>query len=139
MDTQQKYIASKTIPGDTEFFREHAFTRWMSRDLLQAASDFCRNIGLYSIYSECSPDCLTRYLFWRMPQGALIEARSGRTEAQFREIDKVNIQRGLDLLSLHINESDIYSAVWISSSHLKTATAMLAIYGITTAQRPAEA
>ena len=78
---------------------------------------------------------LTRYILWRMPMGALTEIRSGRTEAQFREFDQINAARGWMLLSLHINESDLYSAVWLSANHYETAAAMLAVYGITPAQR----
>ena len=123
------------LAGDTERLRQHTFTRWMSRDLLQAATDFCGNLGLTAIYSECSPDHLGRYLFWRLPQDARTEIRSGRTQSQFKMLDRVNIERGWPLLSLHINENDTYSAVWISPGHYKTATAILAIYGITPAQR----
>src|SRR4051812_43809443 len=129
------YLPSQTLPGKTELLRQHSFTRWMSDDLLQAATDFCKNLGLVSIYSECSPDHLTRYLFWRAPQEARIEIRSGRTEDQFRVFDEANSARGWPLLSLHVNENDIYSAVWISPDHYETATAMLAFYGITPAQR----
>ena len=107
----------------------------MSRDLLQAATDFCRNIGLVPLYAECAPDLLTRYLFWRVPQGASIEVRSGRTEEQFKEFDDANMKTGRLLLALHINESDLYSAVWISAAHYAAALAVLAIYGITPAQR----
>lgn len=135
MKTPQNCIPSQTLSGDTELIRQHSFTRWMSRDLLQAATDFCRNLGLASIYSECSPDHLTRYLFWRAPKGAGYEIRSGRTESQFQEFDAANTARGWLLLSLHINESDLYSAVWIAPEHYPAATAMLAFYGVTPAQR----
>jgi hypothetical protein len=107
----------------------------MSRDLTQAAVDFCRNLGLIAIYCECSPDHLTRYVFWRPPQGAAFEVRSGRTKDKFEEFDRANQQRNMRLLSLHINESDTYSAVWISSDHLETAQAFLKAHGITAAER----
>ena len=107
----------------------------MSQDLLQAATDFCKNLGLISIYSECSPEHLTRYLFWRPPQGAYFEIRSGRTEDQFKVFDQANIAKGWPLLSLHINENDLHSAVWVSPDHYEIATAILAFYGITPAQR----
>ena len=60
-----------------------------------------------------------------LPQGAMIEVRSGRTKAQFEEFDRVNHERNLPLLSLHLNESEIYSAVWISRDHFETAKAVL--------------
>jgi hypothetical protein len=107
----------------------------MSRDLMQAAGDFCRNLGLVPVYSECSPDHLTRYLFWRLPQGALIEVRSGRIKEKFEEFDRVNREKNWRLLSLHVNESDVYSAVWITPDHFETASAFLMVHGITTAMK----
>jgi hypothetical protein len=107
----------------------------MSRDLMQAAGDFCRNLGLVPAYCEVSPDHLTRYLFWRGPQGALFEVRSGRAKEQFEEIDRANQARNLRLVSLHVNESDLYSAVWIAADHFETAKAFLAAHGITCAER----
>ncbi len=135
METPTTYDPSRTLSGDTERIRQHSFTCWMSRDLLQAATDFCKNIGLVSIYSECSPDGLTRYLFWKTPPGARVEIRSGRTQEQFKEFDQANIGRKWPLLSLHINECDLYSAVWISPEHYETACSILAFYGVTPAQR----
>ena len=88
-----------------------------------------------AIYAECSPDGLARYLFWRLPQEARIEIRSGSTEAQFRVFDQANVEKGWPLLSLHVSENDLYSAVWISPESFEAATAMLAFYGITPAQR----
>ena len=128
------YIPSKLLTGHAELLRQHSFTRWMSRDLMQAAIDFCRNLGLTPVYCECSPDHLTRYLFWKPPQGALGEVRSGRTRDKFEEIDASNRDRHWRLLSLHINESDVYSAVWISPDHFDTAKAFLAAHGITPAE-----
>jgi hypothetical protein len=55
---------------------------------------------------------------------------------KFQEFDRVNIERGWPLLSLHINERDIYSAVWISPSHYGAARDFLAVYGIEPAARP---
>jgi hypothetical protein len=135
MNTSPTYIPSKLLGGDVELLRQHSLTRWMSRDLMQAAADFCRNLGLLPAYCECSPDHLTRYLFWRLPQGAVIEVRSGRTKDKFEEFDRVNRDRNFRLLSLHINESDVYSGVWISSGHFETAKAFLATHGITAAER----
>jgi hypothetical protein len=129
------YTPSETLAGETERIREHSFTRWMSRELLQAAADFCKNIGLVPIYAECSGDESMRYLFWRPPPGALVEVRSGRAIEQFKRLDEANAEKGRTLLSLHVNERDMYSAVWVSSGHYDTATAMLAVYGITPAQR----
>lgn len=135
MKTSGTYIASKLLTGDVELLRQHTLTRWMSRDLTQAAGDFCRNLGLVPCYCECSPDHLTRYLFWRLPQGALVEVRSGRTKEVFEEFDRVNREKTWRLLSLHINESDVYSAVWISPDHYETAKAFLLALGITAAER----
>jgi len=135
MNTPISYIPSQILSGDAEHLRQHSFTRWMSPDLLQAATDFCKNLGLSAIYSECSPDQLTRYLFWRVPQGAGIEVRSGRSEDQFRKYDEANLTKGWQLLTLHINESEIYSAVWISPAHYEAAITTLAFYGITPARR----
>ena len=135
METPTTYTPSKLLTGEFELLRQHTFTRWLSRDLSQAAVDFCRNLGLVPAYSECSPDHLTRYLFWRPPTGALIEVRSGRTKDKFEEFDQVNRHKNWRLLSLHINHSDVYSAVWISSDHFETAKAYLAAMGITTAGR----
>ena len=129
------YVPSRVLSGETELLRQYSFTRWMSRDLLQAATDFCRHLGQVALYAEHSPDHLTRYLFWRPPQGAGFEVRSGRCEEQFCAIDQRNAERGWRLLSLHINESDVYSAVWISPDHYGTAVAVLAPYGVTPAQR----
>lgn len=135
MNTPVLYTPSKVLTGDVEIVRQQALTRWMSRDLMQAAGDFCRNLGLFPCYCECSPDHLTRYLFWKMPQGAMTEVRSGRTKDKFEEFDGVNRERAWKLLSLHINESDIYSAVWITPDHYETAKAFLLAHGITVAQR----
>jgi hypothetical protein len=135
MKTSPTFTPSKLLTGDVELLRQQSFTRWMSRDLMQAAGDFCRNLGLVPAYSECSPDHLTRYLFWRLPQGALIEVRSGRSKEEFEKFDSINRDRSLRLLSLHINESDVYSAVWISSNHFETAKGFLAEHGITPGER----
>jgi hypothetical protein len=131
------YIPSQTLLGDTELIRERSFTRWMSRDLLQAASDFCKNIGLSAIYCEVSPQGTTRYLFWQPPEGTRREVRSGRTLEQFMKLDEANILRGWPLLSLHVRENAVYSGVWISPDHYEEGTAVLAFYGITPAERQA--
>ena len=130
-----KHIASELLNGDAGRLRDRAFTRWMSGDLRQAATDFCGNIGLHAIYCECSPDSLTRYLFWNTPCEAQFEVRSGRTRVQFEAFDTANNVRRLSLLSLHVTEGGIYSAVWISADHFETASAVLASYGITPARR----
>jgi hypothetical protein len=137
MKAPSNYTQSKLLNGKTEALREQGFTRWMPRDLTQAAVEFCRYIGLLPVYSECSSEHLTRYLFWQPPQGAMVEVRSGRTRDQFEEFDRVNRTRNMQLLSLHINESNIYSAVWFSTNHLKTAKTFLKTYGITPARRNA--
>jgi hypothetical protein len=135
MKTPVSYTPSKLLPGETELLRQHSFTRWLSRDLMQAAADFNRNLGLLPIYCETSPDHLTRYLFWKIPQGAITEIRSHRTREQFEEFDRVNQTRNLKLVSLHLNESDIYSAVWLAADHYATAKTFLAAHGITVAER----
>jgi hypothetical protein len=137
MNGDTTYIPSRTLPGNTELIREHSFTRWLSRDLLQAATDFCKNIGLVSLYSEYSRDGATRYLLWKPPQGAFFEVRSGRKLEQFKAFDLANIERGWPLLSLHVSEDAIYSGVWISPDCYETAKSMLALHGITPAERKA--
>src|SRR6266404_9591160 len=127
------YIPSKLLSGDAEALRQHSFTREMSRDLKQAATDFCRNLGLFPAYCECSTEHLTRYLFWRLPEGAAVEARSGRSRDKFEEFDRVNREKNRTLLSLHVNESGIHSAVWITAHHFETGKAFLAAHGITPA------
>lgn len=107
----------------------------MSADLRQAAIDFCRNMGLVPIYCDCSPDHLTRYIFWRPPPQAVIEVRSGRSKEKFEEHDRANQERNWPLLSLHINETDVYSAVWVSAPYFATAKAVLLAHGITVAER----
>lgn len=64
-----------------------------------------------------------------------MEVRSGRARGQFEEFDRINQERDMPLLSLHINESDIYSAVWISKDHFKAAEAFLKTHGISPAKR----
>jgi hypothetical protein len=130
------YTPSKLLPGEGHFLRQHGFTRWMSADLIQTATDVLKNLRLVAIYAECSPDnSQHRYLLWHPPEGCGIEIRSGRTKAQFDQYDNDNLERGWLLLSLHINERDLYSAVWISPEHLKTASRFLASYGITPASQ----
>lgn len=135
MNASTSYIPSRLLSGDTEELRQGSFTRWMSRDLTQAATDFCRNIGLYPVYCECSTEHLTRYIFWRPPSGAAIEVRSGRAKDKFEEFDRVNRERNWRLVSLHVNESSVYSAVWISADQFAAAKAFLAAHGITPAER----
>jgi hypothetical protein len=130
-----RYEASKLLPGDGEFLREHAFTRWMTRDLRQAAVDFLKHLRLLPIYGECSAEDMHRYLCWNPPVESLCEVRTGRTLEQFEKFDAGNLARGWLLLSLHINERDIYSAVWISPAHYVAAVKVLAGYGITPANR----
>jgi hypothetical protein len=128
------YTPSKLLTGDVAVLRQYALTRWMSRDLTQAAVDFSRNIGLIPAYSECSADHLTRYLFWSPPQGALMEVRSGRSKDKFEEIDNTKRDGTWRLLSLHISDAGLYSAVWISSDHFEIAGVYLAAHGVTTAE-----
>ncbi len=115
--------------------RERSFTRWMSRDLLQPATDFLKNLQLLALYAECSPEDRHRYLLWHPPEKWGGEIRSGRTREQFEGFDLANIARGWPLLTLHINENGIHSAVWISAEHFETAAQVLAAYGILPAKR----
>jgi hypothetical protein len=135
MNSTTTYIPSKILAGNAELLRQHSFTRWMSRDLMQATADYCKNIGLFPLYCETSPDHLARYLFWRLPQGAITEVRSGRTKEKFTELDQASMEKNRKLVSLHVNESDVYSAVWVSSDHYETAKTILAAYGIMCAER----
>jgi hypothetical protein len=129
------YVPSRLLTGETELLRRHSFTRWMSRDLLQPASEFLRNLRLLALYAECSSEGLHRYLCWHPPEGCAFEVRSGRTLEQFEQFDRANQERGWPLLSLHLNECDLYSAVWISAAHYEIARKLLGAYGITPASR----
>ncbi len=128
------YSPSQLLAGDAALVRQHALTRWLSPDLAQAAVDFCRNLGLTPAYSECSPGRLTRYLFWSPPPGTQGEVRSGRTKEKFEAIDHANHDHPRRLLSLHISDEGLYSAVWISAEHYETAKTWLAAHGVTPAQ-----
>jgi hypothetical protein len=129
------YTPSKLLTGDAAILRERTFTRWMSHDLTQAAVDFCRNLGLVPIYSESSSNHLTRYLFWSPPQDELIEVRSNRAKDKFEKFDNANRDKQWLLLSLHISDEGLYSAVWIPPDYFETAKAFLAAHGITPAER----
>ena len=141
MNPPPAYRPSQHLTGDTELLTSHGFTRWLSMDLRQVAVDFNRHLGLFPAYSETSgdqppaPGHLTRYLFWRLPDGALTEIRSSRTKIQFDEFDRVNRERNMPLLSLHVTASERYSAVWITRDHLITAKTWLLAHGITPAER----
>jgi hypothetical protein len=67
--------------------------------------------------------------------GCECEVHSGCTPAQFEEFDRGYLERGWLLLSLHISEGDLYSAVWITQEHVKIAGRFLASYGITPASQ----
>ena len=129
------YEPSRLLSGEGEFLRENSFTRWMSRDLLQATTDFLKNIGLVALYAESSTEGLYRYLCWRAPEGWGLEVRSGRTLEQFEEFDLRNVERGWPLLSLHVNARLVHSAVWIAPHHFELAKKFLAAHGITPAER----
>ena len=129
-----RYIPSLLSP-EGEFLRERSFTRWMSRDLLQPATDFLKNLQLIALYAECSPEEGHRYLLWHPPEKWSGELRSGRTLEQFEGFDRANVSRGWPLLSLHVSANGIHSAVWISPEHFGAAAKMLAVYGITPAER----
>jgi hypothetical protein len=120
---------SRLQDGDHELARQSAFTRWMSRELRQAAVEFSGRIGLAPIYAETSRDG-TRYLFWHVPAGARCEVRSNRTKEQFLEFDRTNRTQGRRLASLHVSADQAYSAVWISSEHHAAAADFLRRFGI---------
>ena len=128
------YTPSRLSP-EGQFLREHGFTRWMSRDLLQPASDFLANLRLVAIYAETSADGSCRYLPWQPPEKCRFEVRSGRTRKQFEGFDRANMARGWPLLMLHVNEKDIRSAVWLDPESFGVACKILAIYGIAPAER----
>lgn len=132
MNPPSAYLPSKLDPGEAEALRERAFTRWMFLDLLQAATEFCQNIGLVAVCCECSKEG-TRYLFWQAPQDARFEIRSGRTEEEFLGFDRANRERGWPLLSLHVSEENLYSGVWVSEPHYESGVAYLRCYGISPA------
>jgi hypothetical protein len=102
---------------------------------MQAATDFCKNIGHVAIYAECSSEGLTRYLFWRPSPGTSFEVRSGRAKEQFETFDRANAERGRRLLSLHISEQGLYSAIWISPEHYEEGKSYLAVFGIATPEK----
>ena len=135
MNPATTYVPSRLLGGASDLILQHSLTRWMSRDLTQAATDFCRNLGLVPAYCEYSTEHLTRYLFWRLPSGAAVEVRSGRAKGKFEEFDRANCGRGWRLLSLHLNENDVYSAVWISADHFGIAQTFLAAHGVVTAAK----
>ena len=128
-----RYLPSRLLGGDFVSFREASFTRWMSRDLLQAATDFCRNLRLLPIYAETSAEGLTRYLFWNPPSKAACEVRSGRAADQFEKFAQANRERGWPLLTLHVTEGGLFSAVWISPEAFPAAEVHLKRFGITAA------
>lgn len=135
MSSQITYIPSILSENGAHVLRQHSFTRWMSPDLLQATTDFCKNISLLPIYAECASEHRTRYLLWHPPDGTRYEVRSGRDKARFEALDKINAERDWQLLSLHINEQSLHSAVWISADHYDIAVTILKSYGILPAQR----
>jgi hypothetical protein len=61
--------------------------------------------------------------------------RSGRPRDKFEEFDRVNRGRGWRLASLHVNENEAHSAVWVSLAHFEAAKAHLAAHGILTPER----
>jgi len=130
------YTPSLLSTGDdAALLRENAFTKWMSRDLRQTAVDFFKNIGLLPLYAEMNAEGLTRYLCWRAPKDWGCEVRSGRDLEQFAKFDQGNVARGWPLLTLHVNESGMYSAVWLAPNNLELALKVMAAYGITAAIR----
>jgi hypothetical protein len=118
--------------GEFEIARERAVTRWLSRELRQAAVEFSRKLGLVPIYAETSAQG-TRYLFWHLPPGAMCEVRSGRTEKVFLEFHRKNLSQGRELVSLQVSADRAYSAVWLSSAHRAAATDCLQRFGIAAA------
>ena len=131
------YTPSRLLNGDAGLLREHALTNWMSRDLLQATTDFAKNIGLLALYTETDKEGRGRYLFWHAPEGWGCEIRSGRTLEQFTEFDRRNVERGWPLLTLHVNEAGIHSAVWLAPNHRQLAIKILSGYGVLPAEKTA--
>jgi hypothetical protein len=129
----EKIRPSLLLGGEFEAARQSAFTRWMSQELMQAAVDFSRNMGLLPLYAETS-DHGTRYLFWHSPIGTLCEVRSARPKDVFLEFDRKNRAQGRRLVSLHINSDQRYSAVWLSPEHYVTAVQHLSRFGIAPAE-----
>jgi hypothetical protein len=135
MSPSPVYIPSRLLTEEVYVARQQSFSRWMPHAFTQPASGFFRKTGLYPVYCEYSNEGHRRYLFWRLPKGAAIEVRSGRVKEKFMEFDRVNQGRDWRLLSLHVNENGIYSAVWVSSEHLGLAKAFLAAFGVVPAER----
>ena len=133
------YTPSKLLPGEGELLRQHAFTKWMSPDLHQAAANFLINVGLVAIYCECASDNKRRDILWHPPELHAFEFRSGRALGNFEKLDQGNVERGWPLLTLHINESDVYSSVWVSPTQYEAAKQVLARHGITPAERVPQA
>ena len=129
------YVPSRLLDGDAGLLREHALDALDVADLLQATTDFAKNIGLIVIYAETDKEGRGRYLFWHAPEGWGCEIRSGRTLEQFEEFDHRNAERGWPLLTLHVNEAGIHSAVWLAPNHRQLAITVLAGYGITPAEK----
>jgi hypothetical protein len=134
METPSSYVPSELQAGETAWARERAFTRWLSRDLNQAAADFCKNLGHVAAYCECSKEG-SRFLPWQLPPDAGSEVRSARTKERFAEYDRRNQQRDWRLLSLHVSEDQLYSAVWITAGHYDEGVRFLRRYGVSAAQR----
>jgi Glyoxalase superfamily protein len=133
----EKIRPSLLLGGEFESARQSAFTRWMSQELMQAAVDFSRNMGLLPLYAETS-DLGTRYLFLHSPIGTLCEVRSARPKDVFLEFDRKNRAQGRRLVSLHVNSDEKYSAVWLSHEHYATAVQHLSRFGIAPAENREE-
>jgi hypothetical protein len=130
------FTPSRLSTGDdAALLRENAFTWWMSRDLMQAAIDYLKNIGPLPLYAETNAEGHTRYLCWRAPKDWGCEVRTGRTLEQLTKFDQVNKERDWPLLTLHINDRGIYSAVWLAPNHLELAQKVMTSYGISPASR----
>lgn len=134
MNTPTGYVPSVLSTGEHELLRQHALTRWMTRDLAQAATDFCRNLGQLPIYCEAGKEGV-RYLFWHLPRGAYCEVRTGRTAEKFVDFDANNHARGWKLLSLHVSDDGLHSAVWLSEEQWVLGRFYLSQFGIGAAQR----
>ena len=129
------YTSSQPLTLESAAFRERCFTSWLPLEGLQAAIDFNLTLGLLPIYVEHRDSKTGRYLFWHPPDGMEFEVRSGRSENLFREFDEKASDRGVALLSLHINEDRLYSAVWVAEEHLDSATTSLNGFGLSRATR----
>ncbi len=68
-------IHSRLLAGDAEILRQCSFTRWMSRDLLQPASDFLKNLRLDILFDKplTSEMIGSSFTFFDAPRLAMVK------------------------------------------------------------------